>query len=172
MAQDPPGTEPLPHHLRGLRGAIGECLRQPGHIQVEAGELEAEVEVVDCDRLGTVIDHIRVRGRKADVGQRAGRIAQHLRPGGDHLVPVEVDRTLGGAVLRSQPRDVGDARAGDSGFYQVDIDEESAIVRGHQVSPDGVRTPTPFTWTRDQLGRALDQLERALSEPDDEQDLY
>ena len=170
MAQDPPGTDRPPHRLRGLRGAVGDCLREPGQIQVEAGELEAEVAVVDCDRLGTIIDHIRVRGPQADVGERARRISQHLRPGGDHLVPVEVDRTLGGAVLRSHPRDVGDTRSGDSGFYQVDVDAESAILRGHQVSADGVRTPSPFTWTRDQLGRALDQLERALTSPDDEDD--
>lgn len=124
--------------------------------------VHAEVEVVDVDRLGAVVEGIRVRGAPADVGERARAISEAVRPAGDHLVPVEVDKGLGGAILRSQPDDVR------RGFYEVRVDPESAELSGHKLTSEGKRLRVPYTWTRDQLGRVVDGLERAFRAPESE----
>ncbi len=141
---------------RSLREAVEERLDAPGTLTASVGGLEAEVEVVDCDRLGAVVDRISVRGGTGDIEDRALAIAKEARPGGDRLVPIEVDQGLGGAILRSGARDLR------RGFYELRLDEDSAELSGHKLTSEGLRSRVPYTWTRDQLGRFLDELEQAL----------
>ena len=145
-----------------LREALEDQLREPGRGQAEQEGISIEVDLVDCDRLGAVVEGIRVRGAAADVVERAEAISREVRPGGDHLLPVEVDRGLGGAILRSAPEDV------HRGFYELRVSPEGVELSGHKLTSEGQRIRVPYTWTRDQLGSVIDQLERAFRTPENE----
>lgn len=136
-----------------LREELDKAVDGAGHHIVEVQGRRAEVDAHDADRIGVVIERIKVSGPKMDVGERAERIADRVRPGGEAVVPIEVDPGLRGAVLRTDPERMKGGR-----FYQVDVDEAGAELTRHRRTEDGGRAAETFTVTREQLGDLVDGL--------------
>lgn len=138
----------------GLSEAVDRSVTGPGPVRVEHDDGVVEVDVVEAGPVGVVVERLRVRPHDpAPLGARSRALARGLRPGGDRLVAVEVDEALGGATLRTDPRDLRGGR-----FFEVAVDADGAELRRHQVGDDGARAPAPFALTRDALGRAIDQM--------------
>lgn len=118
----------------------------------------AEVEVVEVDRLGASVRGVRVRAAEAgSIAGQAARLPDALRSLPERVVPVEVDPGLGGAILRSEPREVRDHE-----FFEVRTDGREATierVRGE------ARERVPFTLTREELGRLVERVDDAMAEP-------
>ena len=85
-------------------------------------------------------------------------IAHNVRELGGRLVPVEVDERLGGGSLRTRTRDLRGGR-----FYEVELDGAGATVDRYKVGEDGGRERQPYTLTREQLGRLVDDLADGLA---------
>lgn len=147
----------------GLGDALDSAITGRGMVEAEdpAGR-RVRADIVDEDRLGVQIDRLRVDAPEG-IGGRVDRIAQDLRPGGERLVPVEVDERLGGGVLRTRTDEMRGRR-----YFEVEVDAEGAGLGRYRVDDDGTRNPEPFTVTREQLGRMVDTLAGPL--PDDEDD--
>lgn len=151
----PAGSEALERALDAHR---------PGEIdRVEGPGWQAEVHAVEVDRIGVVVDRLRVVGAPGELAARAGRLAEALRPGGERLDAVEVDAGLGGAVLRTRPEDMRGGR-----FYEVQLAPDHAELTRQVVRPGGGRAPAPFAVTREELGRIVEDLGRILAEVPDE----
>ncbi len=131
-----------------------------GRVQVEAEDgTVVELDVVDRDRLGATVDRLRVSVPQPDpLPRQAEAIAGRVRELGGRLVPVEVDERLGGGTLRTAP---GEVRGGR--FYEIGLDGDGATVDRYQVGDDGARRRQPYTLTREQLGRLVDDLADGLS---------
>ena len=124
-----------------------------GTVHASEGAADAEIEVVEADRLGVRVRRVTVaRALPHDPAQVGERWPRTLRDLPDRVIPIEVDPRLGGATLRSDPDD----RADDT-FVEVEVRGGSAEVRRYRVCPDG-RTPIDWTMTREQLGRLIDAL--------------
>jgi len=134
-----------------------------GRVEVESPSgATAEVDVVELDRLGAKVDRVRVTSpAPGPLPRQADDISGRVRDLGDRLVPVEVDERLGGGVLRTDP---GEIRGGR--FYEIDLDGDGATVERYQVGEDNARERQPFTLTREQLGRLVDDLEDGLNAAD------
>ena len=151
--------------------SLGDLLEQKldlpgserGRIGVEAPSgAAAEVDVVEVDRLGARVDRVRVTTpAPGPLARQADGIAERVRDLGDRLVPVEVDDRLGGGVLRTAPQEIRGRR-----FFEVELDGEGATVERYQVGEDNQRERQPFTLTREQLGRLVDDLEDGLRAAD------
>lgn len=119
----------------------------------------AVVELEDVDRLGARVRRVRVEPTHAASlpDQVAGTVGLRGLP--DRLVAVEVDERLGGAVVRSDPRDMRERR-----YFEIGLDGAGGSVERFRALPEGGRASEPFTVTREQLGRLVDELAGALSE--------
>jgi hypothetical protein len=135
-----------------------------GRVEVETPSgATAEVDLVDADRLGATIDRVKVSvPNPGALPAQADHIAEKVRDLGDRLIPIEVDERLGGGRLRTDP---GEIRGGR--FYEVDLDGDSAGVERYQIGDDGQRTRQPYTLTREQLGRLVDDLADGLVSSDE-----
>lgn len=132
----------------------------PGVVRAEAEGRTAEVEVAEVDRLGARVRAVRVEVPRGDtLGAQAERLPEALRVLPDRVVPVEVDPGLGGAVLRSRPRDVRDGE-----FFEARADGRSLTLGRRRAGPEG-REDVPFTLTREQLRRLVDDVGDALAPP-------
>ncbi len=147
-----------------LSDALGDKLELPGvssgpiNVETEAGRVE--VDLVDSDRLGTQIDRLKVSVPSAvPLPQQAENISRRVRHLPERLVPHEVDDRLGGGVLRSDPADMRGKR-----YFEVGLDGDSATVERYRAQHDGGREREPFTLTREQLGRLVDDLTEGLTE--------
>ena len=131
-----------------------------GRVQVEAEDGTAvELDVVDRDRLGATVDRVRVSvPQPGPLPQQAEAIAGRVRDLGGRLVPVEVDERLGGGTLRTAPEEIRGGR-----FYEIGLDGDGATVDRYQVGDDGARQRQPYTLTREQLGRLVDDLAEGLA---------
>lgn len=119
--------------------------------------LSVHAEVVDADRLGATIRALRIEGGDGDIVRQASALPEAVRGAlPERLVPVEVDPGLRGVILRSEP---GDMRGRE--FYEVRSDGDAVSVERFVASREG-RASTPFTLTRDQLGRLVEGLGRAM----------
>jgi len=136
-----------------LREALDQAVDGRGHHEAEVEGRKAEVEVRDADRIGVVIDRLKVTGPSEDVRQRVERIGQSVRPGGEAVVPIEVDPGLEGAVMRTDPEHMRGGR-----FYQVDVTEHGAELTRQRRTEGGGREQEPFTVTREQLGDLVEGL--------------
>ncbi len=144
-----------PDDSSSLGEATAEAIGGAGPAAGQRGAARADVAVADADRIGVLVDRLRVSAPPdGDLASRSARIQRGLRPLGERLVQVECDVTLGGAVLRSDPRDMRGGR-----FFQVDLDPEGGaeLVR-QRVSEDGQRTHEAFPMTREELARTIDGL--------------
>jgi hypothetical protein len=114
--------------------------------------------------MGASVERLRVSlPGGSSLPQQARGICERVRGLGERLVPVEVDEGLGGGVLRSDPRDMRGRR-----YYEVGLDGEGATLERYRALPEGGRQREPFTVTREQLGRLVDDLAEGLTatEPD------
>ncbi len=160
-------TDPTtPAAPESLGAAIDAATSAPGKAESEHGHARAEVAVVDADRLGVVVERVRV-SRTGDapvsgIAERVHAIARDVRPGGDRLVPVEIAPELGGGTLRTAPDRLRGGR-----FFQIDVDKRGAEVHRYRADPTEGRVAEPFTMTRDELGRLVDDLVETLDEGDE-----
>ena len=141
-----------------LSDALGDKLDLPGvktgPIEVETETGQVQLDLADADRLGASIDRLRVSvPNAAPLGEQATGICRRLRHLPERLVPVEVDERLGGGILRSDPDDMRGKR-----YFEVGLDGSGATVERFQAAPDGGREREPFTVTREQLDRLVDDL--------------
>ncbi len=131
-----------------------------GRVKAESGGSIVEVDVVELDRLGARVGGIKVRrGKPGDVATQAMAAPGNLRHLGEGLTPIEVEPSLGGAVLRSAPEEM------DGGeFWQLSIGDSGreAELGRYQVGKSGKREQKPFTLTREHLRRTVDGMEHAL----------
>jgi hypothetical protein len=135
-----------------LGDALEKKIAGPGVVEVDLGGKKATVDVTDADRLGVVIDRLRVEGAEGSVVDRAHDLAERLRPNGDKLVPVEVDAGLGSGTLRTAPDEVR------GHFHQVDVDDKGAELTRHRVGADGTRQRDGLGVTREQLRSLVDTM--------------
>ncbi len=147
----------------GLGEKLGKKLDLPGvtggSVEVSGADGSVEVEIVELDGLGAKVDRVRVRvPTPSNLPQQAEKISEQVRGLGERLMPVEVDERLGGGVLRSKPEEMR------GGYYEVGLDGSGATVERYRVGDDGLREKKPFTVTREQLGRLVDDLEEGLKE--------
>lgn len=147
-----------------LSDALNDKLNLPGvrsgPVRVDGAEGAVEVDLRDTDRLGAQIDRLRVRvpSGAAPLGEQAESICRRVRHLPERMVPVEVDERLGGGVLRSEPREMRGRR-----YFEIGLDGDSATVERYQASEGGGREREPFTLTREQLGRLVDDLADGLT---------
>jgi hypothetical protein len=106
-----------------------------------------------------VVDRLRVEDRAGGsdkVRQRAERLSELVKPEGRSMRPTEVAPDLGGAILRTTPREK------TREFYQLEIDDSGADLSKHRVGDGGKRQSAPFTLTREELGRIVDDMDDGL----------
>ena len=143
------------------RGRLDGALRK-GDVRVGDGGWSVEVEVTDADRLGVSVRGVRVRGpERGDVVGQAQRLPEALGVLPDRVRPLEVDRALGGAVLRSRSR-TPRGEDGTREYFEVRTDGREVSVEKLRAGPDG-RAAVPFTLTREQLGRLVDDVGEVLA---------
>ncbi len=70
-------------------------------IEAQKGSSRVRAEVVDVDRLGVVVERLRIDCPAGDLAGRMARVAASVRPAGQHLKPIEMDERLGGGTLRT-----------------------------------------------------------------------
>lgn len=87
-----------------------------------------------------------------DVVEEASRLPERLRSLPDRVAPVEVDRGLGGARLRTRPDEL---RGPD--YFEVDVEPRRTSIRRTRLSEDGSRQPAEWTLSREQLERLIDE---------------
>jgi len=132
----------------------------PGLVRVEEGGASAEAEVVDCERIGATVERVRVRQAEGgDVARQAEAIAAGGQGFGERIKPLEVEPSLGGAVLRSEPEDMVGGR-----YWEVEVGEggRQAEAGRWKIGADGQRQREPATVTRENLGRIVDGLAEGL----------
>jgi hypothetical protein len=128
-----------------------------GPVRVEGEGCTAEVDVEDVDRLGVRVRGLRVTGSApGDITKQAERLPDACRALPERIVPVEIAPGLGGAVLRTDPREVVERE-----FFEVRTDGRAVTVGRVQSGPEG-REARPFTVTREQLKRLVDGLGEAM----------
>jgi hypothetical protein len=127
----------------------------PGTVVVEHEGRRAEADVLDSDRLGARVAEVRVKRNPGfDVAEEAERLSKRIRSLPERLVPSEVDRGLGGAILRSDPDEM---HGGE--FFELDVRSTGETRLGRQRAvPGSDREKLDFTLTHGQLGRLVDEL--------------
>ncbi|MES2643982.1 MAG: hypothetical protein V4850_31120 [Myxococcota bacterium] len=147
---------PLPDPLPSTLADRLDRRLTPGVVKVDHGGVHAEVDVVEADKLGVSVRGVKVRtDGKGNVADQAARLPGALGALADKVRPVEVDTTLGGAVLRSRVR--------RQEYFEVRSDGSEVTVEKLRRGPDG-RAAVPFTLTREQLGRLVEDVGEALGE--------
>jgi hypothetical protein len=94
------------------------------------------------------------------IDEQAHRLPDALRVLPERVRPVEIAPSLGGAVLRSHPDDMVNRE-----YFEVRTNGQEVTVERHRGDADG-REQVPFTVTREQLGRMVDDLGRAMGPKD------
>ncbi len=146
-----------PDNLDDALDALGD---EPGTVSVDREGSQAEVDVVDADRLGVRVKGVRIRrDRVVDVEQEARALPDRLRSLSEPVEPVEVAPDLGGATLRSKPH------RGE--YYEVDVEPRGVDIRRNRVDEHGERHATDWTMTREQLDRLIDEADGPEDRVDD-----
>lgn len=121
-----------------------------GTIEVDQERGHAEVDVVEADRLGVRVKGVRVhRDKGLEVEHEAKALPERMRSLSEPVEPVEIAPDLGGATLRSKPR--------DDRYFEVQVEPTRTDIRRTRVDDDGERHETDWTMTRDQLDRLLEE---------------
>ena len=118
--------------LEALLDAASRADGPAGVIQATHGDTSVQAEIVDVDRLGVVIERLKVQTGGGDVARQAARVASSVRPAGQRLKAIEVDARLGGGVLRTTAEHMMGGR-----FYAVEIDPEGAELTRHRRDESG-----------------------------------
>jgi hypothetical protein len=138
---------------RRLDDALDALPQGGGTIGVDRGGANAEVDVVDVDRLGVRVRSVRVvRERPVDLETEARSLPDRVRALPDRLEPVEIAPTLGGARLRTRGEDYQRRE-----YFEVDVEPLRTTIHRTRVEQDGTRAPTDWTMTREQLDRLIDE---------------
>ena len=140
-------------------GGILDAGLAPGPVVVEQAGRRVEVEVRDLDRLGVQVERLKVSGPGAPIDEVARRLPGALHPLPERMLPVEVDPSLGGAILRTDPRDMQHRE-----FFEARTDGRNVELERFQATPEG-REKRDFTLTREQLGRMVDRISEVLAPP-------
>lgn len=141
-----------------LDDAIDRLPKEGGVVRIPWGGdrsagVDAEVDVVDSDRLGVKVRGVRIhRERPVDISEEARALPDRMRSLPDRIAPVEVAPELGGARLRSRPDEVR-----HNEFFEVDVEPNRTSIRKTRMGEDGERAPADFTLTREQLDRLIDE---------------
>lgn len=144
--------------MSGWQEAIDEALRGhdggPGEVTVHGpGGAVGSIDLVRANDLGVRARAVRVRhAAPRDVADEADRVARDLRDLPHRLAPVEVDRGLGGAVLRSRPEELRRRE-----LYEVRVTPEQNEVRRLRIEEAG-RAEVELELGREQLARVLEGL--------------
>lgn len=129
-------------------------LEGSGTVVLERSGGTAEIDVDQAGPIGARVTRIRVtRDQPWDIAERAATLPQRLRSLPDPIEASEVAPALGGAILRTTREHFDGER-----YVEVDVRTHSAEVRQIRVR-EGQRSPDPFSLTREQLGRLLEELE-------------
>ncbi len=129
-----------------------DALQGAGTATIDGEAHRAEVDVTDVDRLGVKVREVRIRrDAPVDIVEEAQALPDRLRALPEKVNPIEVDPTLGGARLRSEPH------GPQSEVFEVDLEREQTTIRRTVRDAEGDRVPEDFTLTREQLGRLLGQ---------------
>ncbi len=133
---------------------LDHAITGTGTVRVERQGATAEVEVVEADRLAVRILRVRVSGESTrGVRDTAARLPDACRGLPERIVPVEVAPELGGAVLRSAPRDVVDRE-----YFEVRTDGKTTDIERIHAAPGVERHAVPFTLTREALARIVGKV--------------
>lgn len=142
----------------GLGDAIDEALTEHGS---DAGQVVAEVDggtatidVANVGPIGVRVRRVRVRSdAPRDITEKTDALSRDVKalPGG--LVPIEVDRGLGGSILRSDPDSVDHGE-----FYEAAVSPNEADVRRMRADPAGGRSEVDWDMTRKGLRQLVDEL--------------
>lgn len=129
-----------------------DALDGPGIARVPREQGQAEVDVIEVDRLGVRVRSVKVEREQRDLAEEALALPDRLRALPERVVPCEIAPTLGGATLRTDPEEMIRGR-----YFEVQVTPGSSEVRRVRVE-DGERHPDDFVLTREQLGNLVDQL--------------
>jgi len=138
---------------------LSECLDDALHadvtgpLTVSDGPRAVHVDVVSAGPIGVRVTQVRVRAPRGSASDTARDLPERLRALGEPIAPVEVDDTLGGATLRTEPSHV---RGGE--FYDVQVRGDDVTVARYRARQGG-RDALAFDVTRRQLGRLVDALD-------------
>jgi len=136
-----------------LDEALDRTPKGGGTVGVKRDGTNAEIDVVDVDRLGVRVRGVRVtRERAVDVVEEANRLPEQLRALPDRVAPVEIAPALGGARLRTRPDEL---RGGE--YFEVDVEPRRTSIRRTRLHEDGTRQPSDWTISREQLDRLIDE---------------
>lgn len=125
----------------------------PGPVELEVGGVPVELEVRRHGPVGVELDGLRLRPPARDLEERSRALCDGFRPRGERLQPVELDRALGGAVLRTRPEDIRRGR-----FFEVNVEPEAVEVRRWRRRPEGGREAQPIPLSHEELGEWLEEL--------------
>lgn len=147
-----------------LSHALDKALSQrvsENTVQAQDQGADVEAQVVDVDRLGARLERLSVHHPQGgDLMHQVETMPESLRALGAPLRPIEVEPSVGGAILRSDPD-----RKDDSRFWEVRIHDggkEASLERFSVEPSQGARTAEPFTLSREQLGKVVDGLLESL----------
>jgi hypothetical protein len=132
---------------------LGESLDRslaPGRVEVESDGARAVAEVSGVDRYGVQVRSLHIHRAVGEGLQDAvSGLPDALRALPERILPVEVSPSLGGAILRSDPRDMIDQE-----YFEVRTDGQDTSVHRYRRG-SGSREEVPFTLTRDQVRRVV-----------------
>ena len=130
----------------------------PTTVEAESNGTHVQATVHDADRLGIVVEGVRVRAGPGDLRKRTQRL-EGIRPAGERMRAVEVSPSLGGSKIRTRTDDI---RNGE--FFEIDVRADGAELQRYRKTAGGCRVIEPFTVTRKHLGNLVDQIADALDD--------
>lgn len=136
-----------------LNDALDAMPAGGGVIRVDRENSNAEVDVVDADRLGVKLRSVRIhRDKPVDIEIEAQALPERMHSLPHRVAPVEIAPTLGGARLRTKPDELR-----NNEYFEVDVEPSRTSIHKTRMEEDGTRSPADFTLTREQLDRLIDE---------------
>ena len=131
-----------------------DALDGSGIAEVLGDDGGVEVDCAEVGPIGVRINRLRVtRDKEIDIAREAESLPERARSLGEQVRPIEVDTTLGGATLRTDPKDIDDGE-----YFEIEVRPRHTEVRRVRVGEAGERQPTDFSVTRRQLRKLIDEV--------------